>query len=514
MASPAPSPDVVADLPALLRRLLQQYSAGDKAGQLGTLGQIGLQRLAAEGTLVGALCLGGTEFAARLVAYSHPKMTQAGCHATVLDAMQAVLATPDDAPANHESQVAEQLIATFGLQVPAAALFDILRADLLITAGPLEEVPEAALAAIRHSQWALALRGFIRCQQGMTHRTPPNVYGLAAMCLHKLGQYQEAERWVKHGLGERQRALIAIGPIRTEAELLQRWPQGGSPVVSIVCTTYNHERYVDDTIRGFLSQDCPFPFEILIHDDASTDGTQQVIRQWQARYPTLIKAVLQTENQLSKGVRPFELLLAQAAGQFVATCEGDDFWIDPNKLQRQVGFLQQNPEFSCSAHNYYHFIETSLEVKPWLKKRVDHVLTEQQLMGLHRLLWIPTLVFRKTFSALPPERSLSPIGDQFLTSYLGTQGRCMYFASVFGAVRRENEFSIWSPLSSTAKDRVRVKTWEALIVMHQNMGNAEAVAALRKKITESPLGRQEPAPDAEAQATSPIPSPHPQPAAH
>src|SRR5204862_3633855 len=104
-------------------------------------------------------------------------------------------------------------------------------------------------------------------------------------------------------------------------------------------TTYNHERYIDNAIRGFLSQDCAYPFEILIHDDASTDRTQDVIRHWQQRYPQLIKPVLQTENQKSKGVRPFELLLAKARGDYVATCEGDDFWVDPAKLQRQVGYL-------------------------------------------------------------------------------------------------------------------------------------------------------------------------------
>ena len=481
-----PPPAAAPEVPGLLRLLLQQFRAGDVAGQQATLGLLGTQPQLDPETVVGALCLGGADFAARLVAHGRDVLTQDQRYEQVLQAFSALVDAPDGAHDDHEVQVAARLIKHFGLPATPTTLLDTVRAEFLITAGPLEELPQAALAALRLAQWELALRGFIRCQQALQQHTPRNVYGMAAMCLHQLKRYDEAGRWVAQGLGE-QAALLAIGPVRTEAELLQRWG-GQPPVASIVCTTYNHVRYIENAIRGFLSQDCTFPFEILIHDDASTDGTQQVIRQWQQQYPAVIRAVLQTENQFSRGVRPFELLLAQARGDFVATCEGDDFWVDPAKLQRQVGFLQSNPEFSCSAHNYYHFVETALTVRPWTGVRHDHVLSQRQLMGLSRLLWLPTLVFRKTFSALPPERALAPIGDQFLTSFLGTQGRCMYFEGMLGAVRRENEFSTWSPLSGQQKERIRVKTWTALVALHERLGNPQAVADLKAKIAASPLG--------------------------
>ncbi len=502
--SPLPHPPVDPEIPGLLRLLLQRFRAGERAGVQALLDKVGALRLAAAETLVGALCLGGADFAAWLVGRGRDTLPSAERYAIVLQAFETLVQAPPDAAAGHETRLAQGLVAGFGLQASAATLLDTLRAEFLIAAGPLEELPRAAVAAFELSQWELALRGFIRYQQALQAATPREVYGMASMCLHRLGQYGEAERWAQHGLGERQRALLAIGPVPTEAELLQRWGGSGTPVVSILCTSYNHERYIESAIRGFLSQDCSFPFEILIHDDASTDGTQRIIRDWQKRYPKLIHGVLQVENQFSRGVRPFELLLARARGEFVATCEGDDFWVDASKLQRQVGFLQSHPEFSCSAHNYYHYVESTLSVKAWFARRRELVLSERELMGLRRLLWWPTLVFRKTFSTLPPERALSPIGDQFVTSYLGTFGPCMYFENLLGAVRRENEYSLWSPLSSARKEEIRVQTWQALVRMHENMGNEQAVADLKAKIAESLQGLQR---DAASSEVCPEPRP-------
>ena len=473
-------------IPGLLQASLQHFQSGDDVALQATLAAIGPARLQTSSTLVGALCLGGAAFAARIVAQEPDALTVDERHARVLNAFFTWVEPPPGAGADHEARLGAWLVHTFGLAVPAATLLDAVRADFLITCGPTEDVPEAAFAAMRLGHWGLALRGFLRVQEALGTQAPRNTYGMASLCLHRLGRYEEAEVWAQLGLGD-QRALLAIGPVRSEAELLQRWQGRREPVVSILCTAYNHERYIEQAIRGFLSQDCGFPFEIVIHDDASTDGTQQIIRRWQALYPTLIRTVLQTENQYSRGGRPFEILLAQARGDYVATCEGDDFWVDARKLQRQVGFLQANPDFSCTAHNYYHYLESALTVKPWSRVGRNFVLSRRQLMGLVTLLWLPTLVFRRSFSVLPPERGLAAIGDQFLTSYLGTMGRCMYFETMHAAVRRENEFSIWSPLPKAEKERRRVKTWAALVRLHERLGHADAVTDLMAKITASPL---------------------------
>jgi hypothetical protein len=485
----APCLDVDPALPGLLRQWLQCHRAGDDAGLTAALAAADVGCLHDPLVLVGALCLGGAGFASRLAAHGRETMASAEHCAVVVEAFNTLLEPPAGAADDHEAQVAAALILHFGLQASAKTLLDTVRAEFLITFGPLEDVPEAALAAMRHSQWAVALGGFMRVQQSLQDQTPRNVYGMASMCLHKLGRYVEAEDWAQRGLGP-ELALLAIAPVRSEAELLRQWNGRRSPVISIICPAYNHERYIESAIRGFLSQDCAHPFEILIHDDASTDGTQRIIREWQARYPNVIKPLLQTENQYSKGVRPWHLLLARAKGEFVACCEGDDFWVDPGKLRKQVGFLKAHPEYSCSAHNYYHYLETALTVRPWTQIGKNFVLSPRQLMRVHCVLWFPTLVFRRSFAELPPERELAAIGDQFLTSFLGTLGPCAYLETLCAAVRRENEFSVWSPLSKQEKERRRVKTWAALVRLHARLGQTQAVDDLTDKIRASPLDEE------------------------
>jgi len=125
------------------------------------------------------------------------------------------------------------------------------------------------------------------------------------------------------------------------------------PLVSISCTTYNHEKYIKDALTGFLIQETDFPFEILIHDDASSDKTPNIIREYQTEYPNLIKPIYQIENQYSQGKKPsIEYNYPRAMGSYIALCEGDDYWIDPYKLHTQVDFLDRNPSFDiCSTYS-------------------------------------------------------------------------------------------------------------------------------------------------------------------
>ena len=122
------------------------------------------------------------------------------------------------------------------------------------------------------------------------------------------------------------------------------------PMVSICCITYNHEKYIRDAIEGFLMQKTSFPFEIIIHDDASTDKTADIIRDYERKYPEIVKPIYQVDNQFSQGKNPFALVYNVAKGKYFALCEGDDYWIDPHKLQKQIDAMENYLECNICFH--------------------------------------------------------------------------------------------------------------------------------------------------------------------
>lgn len=125
-----------------------------------------------------------------------------------------------------------------------------------------------------------------------------------------------------------------------------------TPLVSVCTLAYNHEPYIRECLDGILMQKTNFAFELLIHDDASTDGTADIIREYEAKYPDIIKPIYQTENQYSKGVKiNATIQFPRAKGKYIALCEGDDYWTDPLKLQKQVDFMEAKEEYSLCFHN-------------------------------------------------------------------------------------------------------------------------------------------------------------------
>lgn len=121
-----------------------------------------------------------------------------------------------------------------------------------------------------------------------------------------------------------------------------------APLLAIRCLTYNHEPYIRQCLEGFIIQKTSFPFIAIVHDDASTDKTAEIIEEYALKYPDIIKPILEKENQYSKHDGSLGRILNNAIPEsvkYIAMCEGDDYWIDPNKLQKQVDFLESNPEF-------------------------------------------------------------------------------------------------------------------------------------------------------------------------
>lgn len=130
-------------------------------------------------------------------------------------------------------------------------------------------------------------------------------------------------------------------------------------MVSVRCTVYNHEPYLRQCLDGFVMQKTNFRFEAIVHDDASTDGSAEIIKEYAKKYPNIIKPIYETENQWSKKDGSLARIMNEACkGKYVALCEGDDYWTDCNKLQKQVDYLEMHDDCSMVCSKASLFSET------------------------------------------------------------------------------------------------------------------------------------------------------------
>jgi glycosyltransferase involved in cell wall biosynthesis len=142
-----------------------------------------------------------------------------------------------------------------------------------------------------------------------------------------------------------------------------------TPLVSITCISFNHEQFIEQCLNGWLMQITNFPFEVVLYDDASTDRTGSVIQEYANRYPNIFNIILSEENQYSRGVRGInaKFNLPRCRGKYIALCEGDDYWTDPYKLQKQVDFLEKNTDFTICWTNYDELKNNVLFKPSWDK---------------------------------------------------------------------------------------------------------------------------------------------------
>lgn len=212
-------------------------------------------------------------------------------------------------------------------------------------------------------------------------------------------------------------------------------------IVSICCVTYNHEKYIAQCLDGFLMQKTTFAFEILVHDDASTDSTADIIRAYSEKYPDVIKPILQTENQYSKGVKISAVFnYPRAQGKYLALCEGDDYWTDANKLQKQVDFLETHPDFVGTAHNVDTIDENGVHTGyfPW---RPEGVFDRAAALNFEMPGQVSSLVFRNIFRGMKPKLldcylNNDANGDARLALLLGCTGPVYCFEACMSCYRR------------------------------------------------------------------------------
>ncbi len=243
--------------------------------------------------------------------------------------------------------------------------------------------------------------------------------------------------------------------MRTEADIKESWSNQEPPLVSITCTAYNHEAYIEKAIEGFLMQQTTFPFEIILHDDASTDKTPDIIRHYAQRYPTLIRPILQKENQwMGKGINATAAEVWPAArGRYIAWCEGDDYWTDPLKLQKQVGFLEAHPDYNLCFHPV-HILQGNRLVADWITRPPATDMNILDFARYGNFIHTPSVVMRNNFLPMPEWMHRIAFGD-FPTYMLCLQDGKAHMLPDYMAVYRYG-----SGLHST---QARIKKYQGAI---------------------------------------------------
>ena len=227
------------------------------------------------------------------------------------------------------------------------------------------------------------------------------------------------------------------------------------PLVSICSITYNHAPYIRQCLDGFLMQNTKFKYEIIIHDDASTDGTAEIIKEYVEKYPNLITPIFQKENQYSKGVRGFyvRFVYPRAKGKYIALCDGDDYWTDPLKLQKQVDFLEANPEYVICSHRYQVYNQQMREFKEVLPQ-VDSNYTFDIYYYISYKKWMTqplTVLFLRNALDLDVYKRNLFNKDASLFFQILKNGRGYLLSDTMG-VYRHQESGIWS--SAKRQDKI------------------------------------------------------------
>jgi len=179
-------------------------------------------------------------------------------------------------------------------------------------------------------------------------------------------------------------------------------------MVSVLCTAYNHEQYLRECLESFVNQETDFPFEVLVNDDCSTDGTAAIIREYAEKYPDIIRPFYQEKNLYSQVRMPglFErVFYPNLKGKFISICEGDDKFSDSKKLQMQVDFLESHPDYTACVHNTtLHFCADSSADRPLVGKKGDRdVEFETVVKGMSSAFHTSSILARKEYIVSPPD---------------------------------------------------------------------------------------------------------------
>lgn len=219
--------------------------------------------------------------------------------------------------------------------------------------------------------------------------------------------------------------------------------------VSSCIITYNHEGFLRECLESAINQKVNFDYEIVIGQDCSTDGTHQICLEYANKYPDLIK-YYPRENNLGM-IGNWLSTIGQCKGKYIALCEGDDYWTDPLKLQKQVDFLEKNEDYVLTFHPVKILNLDGSLVEDFITIVPDNYETQETLAHLGNYIHTPSVVFKNILNKFPPEFYISPIADYFLYMLLTNQGKIKMLEDRMAIYR--NEVGVHSTLTAIKKNR-------------------------------------------------------------
>ena len=235
---------------------------------------------------------------------------------------------------------------------------------------------------------------------------------------------------------------------KTEQEIMKNWENENQIMVSITCVAYNHEQYIGKALDSFLMQDTNFAFEILIHDDVSTDKTAEIIKEYEKRFPNIIKPIYQTVNQFSQGINPMSFLFPKVQGEYIAFCDCDDYWIDNQKLKIQVEEMEKYPDINMSFHPAYELFHGKRE--KILAKHADKekiFSSKEIVLGGGEFCPTASLVFRSQSLLDLPNSIKSMIPGDYPSQIIGSvNGGALYIDRCM-SIYRLGDVGAWSSLT-------------------------------------------------------------------
>lgn len=205
------------------------------------------------------------------------------------------------------------------------------------------------------------------------------------------------------------------------------------PLLSVCLITYNHEKFIRQAIEGILMQKVDFDWELIIADDCSTDNTREIIREYKQKYPNFIKLIFQDKNV--GAAKNWMDLISSPKSKYIAYLEGDDYWTDPLKLQKQVDFLESNPDYVLCFHEINILKLDGEIVDDFITKVPENYESIETLARLGNYIHTPSIVFRNVIKEFPFEFEFSPIGDYFLYLILAEHGKLKFLEEKMAVYR-------------------------------------------------------------------------------